>query len=122
MRSDLISLMNCPSNTTLSSEVIRLLRITALCVIFYDAAVIKVIFKLTCYQWHSLIFTHVLCILRIGFCLRSKLPYGSFYTLVSVGKTRVKAPTVLRGDPSVTGEALAMIHLIIRLSLRALFS
>lgn len=95
MRSDLISLINCPSNRTLSSEVIRLLRITAFCVIFYDATVIKVIFKLTCYQWHSLIFTHVLCILRIGFCPISKLPYDSFCTLVSVGKTRVKAPTSL---------------------------
>lgn len=50
MRSDLISLMKCPSNTTLSSEVMKLLRIIALCIIFYDATVIKVIFKLTCYQ------------------------------------------------------------------------
>lgn len=70
----------------------------------------------------SRVSSDVLCILRIGFCLRSKLPYGSFYTLVSVGKTRVKASTVLRGDPSVAREVLAVIHLIIRLSLRAWFS
>lgn len=46
--------MNSLRNTALSSEVIKLLRIIALHVKLYEAAVTKVIFKLTGYQEHIL--------------------------------------------------------------------
>lgn len=57
--------------------------------------------------------------LRSGFCLRSKLLRGNIYKPLSVGKRRVRAPTVLHGDPSTVGEALAVIRLILSWALRA---
>lgn len=111
--------MNNASNTTLSPEGIKLLRIIMLHVKLYKDAVIKAVLKLTGYQGHRTIFTHGLSTLRSGFSLRSKILHGRIYVTVSVGKRRVKAPTVLGGDLSTVGQVLAVIHPILILSPRA---